>query len=65
MDNEEQNNNNNNNDIIRAVIALVMIVITALLVSQGKASIEAFMIVISGVSVYYLGKISNNGKLLG
>lgn len=51
-------------DVQKAIITLVIIIVCALFVSNGKLDISVFMVVITGVSGYYLGKSSNQGSLL-
>lgn len=50
-------------DIIRAIICLVVIIVCAILVNGGKVDVSVFLIILTGVTSYYLGKSSSQGSL--
>lgn len=51
-------------DLIRAVICFIMIVVCSILVGLGKIDVSVFIVVIAGVSGYYLGKSSSSGSII-
>lgn len=51
-------------DLIRACICLFVIIVSSILVGFGKLDASVFIVVITGVSGYYLGKSSNSGSIL-
>lgn len=52
------------NDLYRLIICLTIIIIASILVGLGKLDINVFIVVITGISSFYLGKASNKGSLL-
>lgn len=51
-------------DLIKAVICLTVIIVCSILVGFGKLDINVFIIIISSVTSYYLGKSSNKGSVI-
>ena len=54
----------NTSDIIRAIICFLIIIVVSLLVGLGKLDINVFLVIITGISSYYLGKSSDKGGLI-
>lgn len=54
----------NKSDLYRLIICLVITIVASILVGLGKLDINVFIVVITGISSYYLGKSSNSGSIL-
>lgn len=51
-------------DLTRAIMCLVVIIVCAFLVGFGKVDVNVFILVISSITSYYLGKSSSQGSIL-
>lgn len=58
------NYNDFSKDLIKATICLVVIITAAILVGFGKLDINVFIVIISSVTSYYLGKTSDKGSII-
>jgi len=58
------NPNFKSDDLYRLIICLAIILVSSILVGYGKLDINVFIVVITGISSYYLGKSSNKGSII-
>jgi len=55
---------NNRNDLYRAILCFIIIVTMSILVGFGKIDVSVFLVIITGITSYYLGKSSDKGSLI-
>lgn len=55
---------NNRNDLYRAILCFLIIIVMSILVGYGKLDVSVFLVIITGITSYYLGKTSDKGGLI-